>query len=237
MKANARGTGALVLLIVLLGCAGLSIGLTYAPCYSSLCSEQFFAIPSRYHIAYFYSLLASIGCALLLRAYSPLCLSISNHYLTKRRVPVLDKRISVGGLALAFWITGLTAASTGFWEGPEATFWGLRTDPLRWTDAQVRLTVTGILGHHADILLGLVIIPVSRNSVLGRVFELHQSTLLYAHKLIAYLLFAVVIGHGAATYVRAFPKSGMEIEQPGSLMQLTSPASSLISKPFMSSSL
>lgn len=188
-------------LLILVICAGFTLGLTYAPCYSSLCSEDFFPLPTRFHIVTFYGLLASIGAALLLRTYNPQCRSVSEYYLTKQRLPLLDKRISVGGLALTIWTVGITVASTGFWLGPEYSFWELRTRPLRWSDAQTRLTVTGIIGHHADIFLGLVLIPVSRNSVLGRVFALHQSTLLCAHKLIAYGLFIVVLAHGAATYV------------------------------------
>lgn len=200
-----RPLEALLLLLLLIFCAGFTLGLTYAPCYSSLCSEDFFPLPTRIHCASYYGMLASVGCFLLLRMFSPLCRSISEYYLTRRRVPILDKRISVGGLALTVWLVGLTVATTGFWVGPEYSFWGLRTNPLRWPDAQTRLTVTGIIGHHADIFLGLVLIPVSRNSILGRVFELHQSTLLYAHKLIAYGLFIVVLAHGAATYVSSFP--------------------------------
>ena len=197
---------ALLLLLLFVICAGLTLGLTYAPCFASLCSEEFFPAPTRYHIATYFSLLASVGCVLLLRAYSPRCLYISNYHLTKRRVPILDKRISIGGLALSLWLVGITVASTAFWADPESSFWELRTTSLHWVDAQIRLTVTGILGHHADIFLGLVLIPVSRNSVLGRVFELHQSTLLFAHKLIAYGLFIVVLAHGAATYVsHSFP--------------------------------
>lgn len=51
------------------------------------------------------------------------------------------------------------------------------------------------------MLLGLVIIPVSRNSILGRVFKVHQSTLLYTHKLFAYLLFVGVVAHFIAYMV------------------------------------
>lgn len=58
-----------------------------------------------------------------------------------------------------------------------------------------------IIGHHADILLGLLLIPVGRNTILGRVFGLHYSTLLYAHKANAYLTVAAVFAHGAAYYV------------------------------------
>ena len=200
MKGSA-GVLYLLLILLLVTCAGFTIGLTYAPCFASLCSEEFFGYSTRVHIAGFYSLLASIGCFLFLRANSPWWHSISTTYLTRREVPVLQKRISVGGLALAAWIIGITVATTGFWVTPELDFWALRTDALDWADAQIRLAVTGVIGHHCDILLGLVLIPVSRNSILGRVFELHQSTLLYAHKLLAYLFLLVATAHGAATYV------------------------------------
>ena len=201
MAQRRQYTGLFLLLAVLVTCAGVSLGLTYAPCYASLCSEEFFPYATRVHIANFYALLASIGCVLLLRAYSPWWRAVSTTYLTQREVPMLGKRISVGGLTLSFWIVAITVASTGFWLDSEDSFWSLRTNALGWADAQVRLTVTGILGHHCDIVLGLVLLPVSRNSVLGRAFELHQSTLLFAHKLLAYTLMVIVIAHGAATYV------------------------------------
>lgn len=186
----------LSLLLVLVISASLTIGLTFAPCFASLCTEQFFGFETRVHIATYYALLAPTGCFLLLRAYSPLCLRISNHHLTRREVPVLQKRISVGGLGLALWPVGITLVTTAFWAAPELQYWG-----LRWVNAKVSLAVTGLIGHHANYLLSLVIIPVSRNSVLGRTFELHQSTLLYAHKLVAYLMVVAVMAHGVAYFV------------------------------------
>lgn len=186
---------------IVIACAGLAIGLTYAPCYSSYCSEEFYPFATRLHIATFYALLASIGLGLLLRAHSPCCRAISEYSLTKREVPILDKRISIGGLLYAFWIVIITLVTTAFWLTPLEDFWAGRTDPFDWTQAQIRLVVTSIIAHHADIILGLLIIPVSRNSILGRAFALHQSTLLYAHKLTAYLLLVAAVAHGAAAFV------------------------------------
>ncbi|KAK3713326.1 hypothetical protein LTR37_008518 [Vermiconidia calcicola] len=195
-----RPTGIAILLLVLIVSTGLTLGLTYAPCYASLCSEEFFPFETRVHIAVFYALLAITGCFLFLRAWSPWWHAVSTTYVTRKELPVLQKRISVGGLALSVWLLGITLATTPFWLTAEYNFWTLRADGLAWPDAKIRLTVTGIIGHHTDYLLGLVLIPVSRNSVLGRVFELHQSTLLYAHKLIAYTLLAAVVAHGAVYY-------------------------------------
>ncbi|KAG6364608.1 hypothetical protein INS49_006210 [Diaporthe citri] len=145
-------------------------------------------------------MLASTGCLLFLRATSNKARRASQFYLIQHELPVLRKRISLGGATLSVWLVGLILATTGFWAQPLLEYWAIRTVPLDWTTAKIRLAVTGIIGHHADLLLGLVIIPVSRNSLLGQAFELHQSTLLYAHKLIAYLLFAAALAHGAAYY-------------------------------------
>ena len=191
----------LALLLLLLVSAGFTIGLTYAPCFASMCPEQFFPFATRIHIAGYYGMLASIGLSLILRTYVPWVRTVSSTYIIRRELPILKKRISLGGLTLAVWIVTLTVASTGYWVPAEANFWSSRTDALHWPDAEVRLAVTGIVGHHCDILLGLLIIPVSRNSILGRAFSLHQSTLLYAHKLLAYTLLIVVIAHGGAYYV------------------------------------
>ena len=191
----------LALLLLLLVSAGFTIGLTYAPCFASMCTEQFFPWETRIHIAGYYGMVASIGLALLLRAYLPWVRAVSSTYVIQRELPILKKRISLGGLTLAVWIVALTVASTGYWVDAESNFWSIRTDALHWPDARIRLAVTGIIGHHCDILLGLVVIPVSRNSILGRAFSLHQSTLLYAHKLLAYAFLIVVIAHGGAYYV------------------------------------
>lgn len=189
------------LLTILTLSAGLTIGLTFAPCYASLCSESYLPYETRLHIITFYSMLASIGCLLFVRATSKKAREASQFYLIQHEVPILGKRFSLGGVALSLWLVGLTLATTGFWAGPLQQYWAMRTDPLDWATAKIRLTVTGIIGHHADLLLGLIIVPVSRNSLLGQAFELHQSTLLYAHKLIAYLLFVATFAHGAAYYV------------------------------------
>lgn len=191
----------LALLVTLIVSAGPTLGLTYAPCYASLCSESYLPYETRIHVITFYSMLASTGCLIFLRATSNKARQASQFYLIQHEVPILRKRISLGGAAVSVWLVGLILATTGFWVQPLLEYWAIRTVPLDWATAKIRLAVTGVIGHHADLLLGLVIIPVSRNSLLGQAFELHQSTLLYAHRLIAYLLFVAALAHGAAYYV------------------------------------
>ena len=190
----------LLLIFILLASAGLTVGLSYVPCYSSLCSEEFYPYETRIHIAFFYALLSSMGVALSLRTISPTARLLSERYIYSKEAPILKKRISAGGVAATIWIVGLTLATTGFWLNT-TQFWAERTEPFNWVDGKVRLIVTCIIGHHIDILLGLVLIPVGRNSLLSRVFDLHTSTLLYAHKLLAYLLIVGTAAHGAAYYV------------------------------------
>ena len=197
-----RQYGLFYLALILVITFGFTIGLTYAPCYASLCSEEFFALETRLHIVTYYGLVASIGFALCLRAYSPWWYTLSATNLTKRPVPVFDRRFTVGGLVLTIWVLGITLATTAFWFPVEFNHWTALTDPLRqWSKARVPLVVTGLIGHHLDIILGLLLIPVGRNSILGRVFSVHQSTLLYAHKLLAYLLLIGTVAHGIAYYV------------------------------------
>jgi ferric-chelate reductase len=191
-----------LLLLLLILSTALAIGLTYVPCYSSLCSEDFFPYETRLHLAFYYALLASIGAALLLRAHSPTARRWSRTHLTGTRpLPVLGSRVSAGGFLLGLWAIGLTIATTGFWYGPAHDFWAARADPLDWAAAKIRLLVTTITGHHVDVVLGLMLIPVGRNSLVGRAFELHQSTLLLAHKLLSYATIFVALIHGAVYYV------------------------------------
>ena len=191
-------TQAIILSTVFVLCTAFTIGLTFAPCYASLCTEEFFPRDTRIHVGTYYALIASIVLALYARLYIPACGRLSSTYLTKRDVPVLNARLTVGGLSLAIWIVTVVLVTTAFWVGPEINFWKTRTALTDWADGQLPLVVTGIIGHHADMLLGLLLVPVGRNSLLVRVFGLSYGTLLYTHKLLAYTTVAAVFAHGAA---------------------------------------
>ncbi|CAG9989230.1 unnamed protein product [Clonostachys byssicola] len=184
-------------LILIIASASLAIGLTYLPCYATICSEDYFPFETRLHIATYYGLLVAGSCLLLLQSSTQFGRSLSRSHLSPV-VPILGKRITVGGLTISLLVISATLATTSFWLPAHLNFWGARTDPLEWDTAKIRLTVTGITGHYADILLGLLLIPVSRNSLVGQSFGVHQSTLLSAHKLIAYLFLAATLTHGVA---------------------------------------
>ena len=169
---------------LLIVCSGFTVGLTFAPCYSSICVEQFFPSQTRIHIAVFYG---GIGIAAIYFAgwsKSTIIRSFSDFYLFAKPLPLIGIRLSVGGTLLSAWILAFTLATTAFWLPAEHAFWYAT-------------------GHWCDTLIGLVFLPVGRNSLISNAFGIQSSTLLVAHKLLAYSLCAFGLIHGLLYYVRA----------------------------------
>lgn len=180
--------------------ATLALTYTRLPCYATICTEDYFSVETTIHIAVYYSTLAVISLALLLRAHVPTVRSAMGSQIAAE-LPMVGKRVTAGGLLTCLWILGLAACTTIFWQPTHLRFWGARADPLDWVSAKMALTATGVTAHYADILLGLLLIPTSRYSLVGRAFSLHQSTLLFAHKTIAYLFAFAAAVHGGAYMV------------------------------------
>ncbi|KAM0340360.1 hypothetical protein ACHAPU_010496 [Fusarium lateritium] len=175
----------------------LSIALINVDCYSTFCSEDPFTFETRVHLTVFYTFLATILCILLLRANSQAVRRTANIHLF-HELPLVGKRVTVGGLLTSLAILAVVGCSTIYWLPGQNELWRRKTDPLDWASARLQLTITGVTGHYADILLGLLLLPVSRNSLIGQAFSLHQSTLLFAHKAVSYLFALIVIIHGAS---------------------------------------
>lgn len=194
-------------LLMLSLCAGFSIGLTFAPCYSSSCVNEFFPTQTRYHIALYYSALAVTTIFLYIRSHSETFRCFSGHYLFTKPIPLIGPRITYGGLLFCIWICVMTFGSIAYWYPAQHAFWTARGALIDWTGYMFRVVWTGITGHWCDIWIGLVVIPVGRNSVIARVFHIQPSTLLQAHKMIAYGLLGFSFTHGLLYYVRsALPK-------------------------------
>lgn len=187
------------LTIIVVASAALALVLTWLPCYATICSEDYFTFETRLHIAIFYGFLAITGLVFIVRAYSPRLRSLTGSHLL-HELPIIGRRLTLGGLITFVSILALVGGPTVFWLPAQEKFWGKRADPLDWVSAKIQLTITGVSGHYADILLGLLLIPVSRNSLVGHAFHLHQSTLLLAHKLVSYLFSISVAVHGI-TYI------------------------------------
>ena len=115
-------------------------------------------------------------------------------------------------------MAALVGGSTGYWYPAENRYWNRRGEQAHWTQYMYRVTWTGVTGHWCDILIGLTIIPVGRHSVLGQIFNLHTSTLLFAHKLLAYSLFVGALIHGLIYYAsliliyRDFPLPDISVQ-------------------------
>lgn len=65
-----------------------------------------------------------------------------------------------------------------------------------------RVVWSGVTGHWCDVMFGLVLLPVRRNSLIFTAFAIEPSTLLTAHKLLAYAVCACGLIHGLLYYVR-----------------------------------
>ncbi|KAG4283258.1 hypothetical protein FPRO06_09931 [Fusarium proliferatum] len=188
--------------LILGSSAAASIVLTFFPCYATLCSEEYFPFETRVHLITYYGFLILTTFFFVLRQYSQTARSLSGFHLF-HQLPLLGKRITLGGLLFFVWILAVVGAPTALWLPAQDQFWGLRADPLNWSSAKLLLTITGVTGHYAGILLGLLIIPVSRNSLVGHAFSIHQSSLLFAHKMISYLFAVGATAHGVSYIVYA----------------------------------
>lgn len=138
-------------------CCAFTIGLTFAPCYSALCSEDLYPSETRIHVAVFYALLGSTGLALLLRAHLHSFYQISATLLTKKPLPIFGKRLSLGALLLGLWTVGIVLATTGVWVIPEVNYWKSKFTPVRWASANGEMVATVIIGHHIGEFTGSMV--------------------------------------------------------------------------------
>jgi ferric-chelate reductase len=191
----------LAIAVLLMICSGFTIGLTFAPCHSSICVERWFPSQARFHIAVFYGGIGIAATFLAAWSRSKATRSVSDYYLTKVLLPLVGLYLSVGGTLLSAWILAFTMASTTYWFPAEHVFWHAKGIEAEWTQFMFRVTWAGVTGHYCDILSGLVFLPVGRNSLISNAFGVQASALLLAHKLLAYTLCAISLIHGLLYYV------------------------------------
>lgn len=199
---------------LLITCAGFSIGLTFAPCHSSICVEHWFPFQTRIHIAVFYGSIAILAICLVARSESQTMRSISHRYISDKPLPLLGAWISVGGLLTSVWVVAFTLLSTAYWFPAEHAFWLAKGSAAGWTQYMFRVTWAGVTGHWCDVLFGLVFLPVGRDNVFSAAFGVQTSTLLFAHKILAYTLCAFGLIHGLLYYVRCFGKAVKYVSEP-----------------------
>ncbi|ENH70280.1 hypothetical protein FOC1_g10012187 [Fusarium oxysporum f. sp. cubense race 1] len=187
------------LIVTTLASAAVSLVMMHFSCYATVCPEDYFSYETRLHVIIYYGFLSLTLCLLAIRYYSPAVRSFTNMQ-PLAGVPLVGSCLTLGEALMCIWILIMTLGPTIYWFPTHWDFWGLRTDHLSWLSAKIQLTITGVTGHYADVLLGLLIIPVSRNSLVGQAFSVHHGTLLLAHRLISYLFSIAVAAHGI-TYI------------------------------------
>lgn len=187
---RSRSLSLFVIAALLVGCAGFTIGLIFAPCYSTICVDRWFPSQVRFHIGLFYG---GVSVAAIFLAASPKLQAFNSafgRYLFDRSLPLFGLRLTVGGTSFAVWILALTLAPTAYWLPAERNFWYAKGEAIDSKHVLCPVVWSGVTGHWCDVMLGLVLLPVGRNSLISTAFAIEPSTLLLAHKLLAYALCA-----------------------------------------------
>lgn len=154
--------GQVTIAALLIVCSGFTVGLTFVPCYSSICLEQFFPSQTRTHIGVFYG---GIGIAAIYFAgWSRFSVirSFSDLFLFEKLLPPVGIRLPVGGALLSAWILAFKMATTACWLPAEHAFWYAKGFEVAWTQYMFHVTWAGVTGHWCDMIIGLVFLPVGK---------------------------------------------------------------------------
>ncbi|KAG8626122.1 hypothetical protein KVT40_006523 [Elsinoe batatas] len=187
--------------LTLIASCGLSIGLTYLPCYSAICVEEFFPYNVRIHIASYYTILSLILLSLVLRRTNAKVKHVLDAYVSTRPLPLTTSRLTIGDIFLAGAIALLLGGALGYFVRDQLHFYHARAiaaDDI--SNGYMRLAAVGFTGHLTDVLMGLIVLPISRTSVLSRTLQISPGSLLTFHQWIGYLFFLVVTLHTVFFY-------------------------------------
>ena len=186
-------TGSLIL------CFGLSIALTFRNnnhCYAGVCGEWLFPLQARLHVVIWYSWISLSVTILALRAFCPSIRRIFRKEICGGQLPLVGKRITVSGFLIVFWVAALYGIITGVWWSRLQDYFVARGEQGGVLAGNTRLAAVALTGHYADVTLGMVLLPVARNSALASFFRLSASTTFAFHMIQAYVLFTLVVIHG-----------------------------------------
>lgn len=174
----------------------LSIGLTYRSdhhCYAGTCGEWLFPLQARLHVVVWYLWISLSVLILALRAFQPSVQSVL-HTIVPLQIPLMRKQLRIGGILLVFWIWSLYGILVGIWWIRLRDYFATRGAGLAGNAIVAAIAQTG---HLADVTMGMVLLPVSRHSALASFFKLAPTTTYTFHMVQAYVLFAMVLIHGA----------------------------------------
>ena len=133
---------------------------------------------------------------LALRAFRPSIRLLLQRQISTCQLPVLGKRLTISGALVILWIMTLYGIVTGIWWLRLQDYFVNRGQHGGLSRGNNRLAAVALTGHYADVTMGMVLLPVARNSALASFFRLSASTTFTFHMIQAYVLFILVLVHG-----------------------------------------
>lgn len=186
-------TGSLII------CFGLSIALTFRSnhhCYAGVCGEWLFPLQARLHVVVWYCWISISVTVLAFRAFRPSIQLLLQRQISTGQLPFLRKRLTISGALVILWVMTLYGIVTGIWWLRLRNYFVNRGQQDGLSDGNNRLAAVALTGHYADVTMGMVLLPVARNSALASFFRLSASTTFTFHMIQAYVLFILVLVHG-----------------------------------------
>ena len=177
----------------------LSISLTFRSnhhCYAGTCGESLFPLQARLHVVVWYCWLATSVTVLAIRAFHPKMRKLLRIPLLERPLPLLRKKLAIGGALVFLWIISLYGIIIGIWWIRLRNYFEQRGLEGGITSGNLRLAAIALTGHFCDVTMGMAIIPISRHSALASFFKISVATTLTFHLMMAYTLFLLVVTHG-----------------------------------------
>ena len=185
----------------------LSIGLTFRSnhyCFAGTCGEWLFPLQARLHVIVWYFWISISVTFLAVRAFHPQMQKVLDQPIRRTKLPLIGKRLTIGGTLMILWIVALYGIAVGIWWVRLREYFVDRGYEGGITVGGRRLAAVALTGHLCDITMGMVLIPISRHSALASFFKLSVATTLTNHMLTAYTLFTLVLIH-AFVYVSWIP--------------------------------
>lgn len=187
----------------------LSIGLTFQSdhhCYDGVCGEVLFPLQTRLHVIIWYCWLSISVTFLALRAFHPSIRRKLQKHIIQGQLPVVGKSFTISGALIVFWILSLYGIIIGVWWLRLEDYFVTRGQAAGISMGTREIAAVALTGHFADVTMGMVLLPVARNSALSSFFRLSASTTFAFHMIQAYVLFALVLTHGLtyASWVSIF---------------------------------
>lgn len=187
----------------------LSLGLTFRSdhhCFAGTCGEWLFPLQARLHITVWYSWLSLSVTILALRAFHPSIRRGLHKQLYANQLPIVRKSLTISGVLVVFWVLSLYGILIGVWWLRLRGYFVNRGEQGGMMSGNKRVAAVALTGHVCDVTMGMVLLPVARNSALSSFFRLSASTTYAFHMIQAYVLFALVVIHGLlyASWVAAY---------------------------------